>query len=97
MGWRLVPMFGLAVSRSAAFNRRRSTPQPIAPSIEFSVESSVELPLDSSAAITSSGLLGGKYLALVPGAEDLMLENGDEVTLTQSSVNLGGPYRATDL
>ncbi|MCB1970379.1 MAG: outer membrane lipid asymmetry maintenance protein MlaD [Geminicoccaceae bacterium] len=56
--------------------------------VSFSVESSIELPIDSSAAITSSGLLGGKYLALVPGAEDIMLKDGEEVTLTQNSVNL---------
>jgi phospholipid/cholesterol/gamma-HCH transport system substrate-binding protein len=32
--------------------------------------------------------LGGKYLALVPGGDVEMLEAGDEVTLTQSAVNL---------
>jgi phospholipid/cholesterol/gamma-HCH transport system substrate-binding protein len=50
--------------------------------------SSVQLPTDSSAAVVSSGLLGGKYLALVPGADDAMLKEGSELTLTQSSVNL---------
>ncbi|MEZ5846101.1 MAG: outer membrane lipid asymmetry maintenance protein MlaD [Geminicoccaceae bacterium] len=56
--------------------------------VTFSVDSAVELPLDSSAAITSASLLGGKYLALVPGAEDIMLGDGEELTLTQSAVNL---------
>ena len=56
--------------------------------VRFSVASDVELPEDSSAAIVSSGLLGGKYLSLVPGAEDFMLADGDEILLTQSSVNL---------
>ena len=56
--------------------------------IEFSVSSDIELPSDSSAAIVSTGLLGGKYLALVPGAEDIMLADGEEVAFTQSSVNL---------
>lgn len=63
-------------------------PQTYRAQVRFSVDSGVELPEDSSAAIVSSGLLGGKYLSLVPGAEDLMLADGDEVTLTQSSVNL---------
>ena len=36
----------------------------------------------------SNGLLGGKYLALVPGGDIEMLEPGGEVTLTQSAVNL---------
>jgi len=56
--------------------------------VEFSVASDIELPTDSSAAIVSTGLLGGKYLALVPGAEDIMLADGEEVAFTQSSVNL---------
>ena len=48
----------------------------------------VELPVDSSAAVVSNGLLGGKYLALVPGGDVEMLEPGDEVRLTQSAINL---------
>ena len=48
----------------------------------------VELPADSSAAVASDGLLGGKYLALVPGGDVEMLAPGDEVTLTQSAINL---------
>jgi phospholipid/cholesterol/gamma-HCH transport system substrate-binding protein len=54
----------------------------------FSVRQGIELPADSSAAVVSSGLLGGKYLALVPGGDDRALKDGDEITLTQSSVNL---------
>ena len=56
--------------------------------VEFSVSNTIELPSDTSAAIVSTGLLGGKYLALVPGAEDIMLADGEEVAFTQSSVNL---------
>ena len=44
--------------------------------------------LDTSAAIMSDGLLGGKYLSLEPGGDIDMLEAGDEVTLTQSSIRL---------
>ncbi len=56
--------------------------------VRFTVQDDVELPLDSSAAIMSDGLLGGKYLSLEPGGDIDMLESGDEVTLTQSSVRL---------
>ena len=56
--------------------------------ITFSVRDGVELPADSSAAIVSSGLLGGKYLSLVPGGDEKILKDGQEITLTQSSVNL---------
>ena len=56
--------------------------------VTFSVRNGVELPADSSAAIVSSGLLGGKYLSIVPGGDDRLLKDGEEITLTQSSVNL---------
>ncbi|MGI9509583.1 MAG: outer membrane lipid asymmetry maintenance protein MlaD [Geminicoccaceae bacterium] len=56
--------------------------------VQFTVQDNVELPLDSSAAIMSDGLLGGKYLSIEPGGDIDMLESGDEVTLTQSSVRL---------
>ena len=56
--------------------------------IVFSVRNGIELPADSSAAIVSSGLLGGKYLSVVPGGDDRVLADGGEIKLTQSSVNL---------
>jgi phospholipid/cholesterol/gamma-HCH transport system substrate-binding protein len=56
--------------------------------VRFTVQSNVELPLDTSAAIMSDGLLGGKYLSLEPGGDIDMLESGDEISLTQSSVRL---------
>jgi phospholipid/cholesterol/gamma-HCH transport system substrate-binding protein len=56
--------------------------------VRFGLREDVRLPADTSAAVVSNGLLGGKYLALVPGGDIEMLEPGDEVTLTQSAVNL---------
>lgn len=63
-------------------------PQTYRAEVTFSVRNGIELPSDSSAAIVSSGLLGGKYLSLVPGGDDRQLQDGGEITLTQSSVNL---------
>ena len=45
-------------------------------------------PLDSSAAIYTSGLLGEKYVGLEPGAEEEFLRPGDSIELTQSSIVL---------
>ncbi len=56
--------------------------------VTFSVQDNVKLPDDSSAAIVSSSLLGGKYLQLSPGADEKMLKPGGEITLTQSSINI---------
>jgi phospholipid/cholesterol/gamma-HCH transport system substrate-binding protein len=63
-------------------------PQTYRAQVTFSVRNGIELPSDSSAAVVSSGLLGGKYLSLVPGGDDRLLKDGDEITLTQSAVNL---------
>ncbi len=53
----------------------------------FSVDQKVKLPTDSSASISSSGLLGEKFLELSPGADEEFLQEGGEVAYTQSSVN----------
>jgi phospholipid/cholesterol/gamma-HCH transport system substrate-binding protein len=55
--------------------------------VRFTMREDVELPAETSAAVVSDGLLGGKYLALVPGGDIEMLEPGDEVALTQSAIN----------
>jgi phospholipid/cholesterol/gamma-HCH transport system substrate-binding protein len=67
---------------------QRLDPQTYRAEVTFSVRDGIELPSDSSAAIVSSGLLGGKYLSVVPGGDVELLESGDEITLTQSSINL---------
>jgi phospholipid/cholesterol/gamma-HCH transport system substrate-binding protein len=56
--------------------------------VEMSINQQVKLPKDSSAQIVSDGLLGSKYVAIIPGAEDAMLAANEEITFTQSSVNL---------
>lgn len=63
-------------------------PQTFRAEVRFTLRDDVELPLDSSAAVVSNGLLGGKYLAVVPGGDLEVLEPGDELTLTQSAINL---------
>lgn len=63
-------------------------PQTYRAQVRFSVREGIELPADSAAAIVSASLLGGRYLSLVPGGDDRMLRDGDEITLTQSSINI---------
>lgn len=52
------------------------------------IGSDVKLPVDSSAAIQSSGLLGDKFIALQPGGDEVNLKEGDTVEFTQPSVSL---------
>lgn len=52
------------------------------------VREGVKLPKDSSAAIQSAGLLGDKFIAIEPGAEEAAMKEGDKIELTQSSVSI---------
>jgi phospholipid/cholesterol/gamma-HCH transport system substrate-binding protein len=47
-----------------------------------------DLPADTSAAILTSGLLGESYVGLQPGGDPEPLKAGDQIFLTQSSVDL---------
>ena len=56
--------------------------------VDFSVQQAIRMPRDSSAQVTSDGLLGGKFLSLVPGGDEKMLPDGGDVTITQSAASL---------
>lgn len=58
--------------------------------VTLAVSKDVKLPLDSSAAITSEGLLGGSFIALIPGGDPEQLAPGDEITDTQGATDLMG-------
>ncbi len=57
--------------------------------VTFMVDKKVKVPDNSLAKITSASLLGNSYIAIDPGGSDLMLEPGEEVAQTQSSVSVG--------
>lgn len=58
--------------------------------LQLRVGSDVRFPTDSSAAITSEGILGGSYISLSPGGDTTMLKPGDEITETQGAQDLMG-------
>lgn len=58
--------------------------------LDLSIDPKVRLPIDSSAAITSEGLLGGNYISLTPGGETETLKAGEEITDTQGATDLMG-------
>ena len=63
-------------------------PQSYLAVVTFSVKNDIKLPLDSSAQISSDGLLGDQYLSLQPGADEKMLDDGGEIIHTQGSVDI---------
>lgn len=56
--------------------------------VAFTVEKALQVPKDSSAQVTSDGLLGGRFLSLVPGGDDTMLPRDGTVSITQSALSL---------
>lgn len=56
--------------------------------VVMSVQAGLKLPRDSSAEISSDGLVGGKSLSIVPGGDDKVLGDGGEFTITQSAASL---------
>ena len=59
--------------------------------VVMAIQDDVELPEDTFAKISMDGLLGGSYVALVPGGSPILLAPGDEMEEPgQSSVDLMG-------
>ena len=54
----------------------------------MSLDPKIKLPKDSSAQIVTDGLLGGKFMAIVPGGDPEIIEPGGEITFTQSPIIL---------
>lgn len=52
------------------------------------VDPRLKLPVDTAAAIRTSGVLGDKFLALEPGAEEEVLKPGEEIDRTESALSL---------
>jgi phospholipid/cholesterol/gamma-HCH transport system substrate-binding protein len=55
--------------------------------VVLSVRNGIDLPTDTVAEVVSESLMGGKYIALVPGGDEKFLKPGEEIIYTQSSVS----------
>ena len=69
---------------------QKLNPQTYFAVVTMSLRPDIELPADTSAKITSEGLLGSNYVSLTPGGSEEMLTNGEEILFTQGSVDLIG-------
>ncbi len=56
--------------------------------VKLSIDPRVKLPTDTVAEIVSDGLLGSRSMALVPGAEEKMIQPGGETQFTEPPLNL---------
>jgi len=56
--------------------------------VTMQVQNSVPIPVDSTAAIKTSGLIGDKYISIIPGGDDVVLKDNDILMDTQAAVDI---------
>lgn len=52
------------------------------------INSDVSIPVDSTITVSTSGIIGGKYLKVQIGGSDEFMKNNDEFEFTQSTMDL---------
>ncbi len=52
------------------------------------IKNEIQVPTDTTAAVTTDGIMGNKFVSLVIGFSNQMFKNGEEIESTRSSVNL---------
>jgi phospholipid/cholesterol/gamma-HCH transport system substrate-binding protein len=55
--------------------------------VTMAVDSNLKLSDDTSAKISSEGLLGAPFIALDPGGSDTLIDDGGEIQITQGAVD----------
>jgi phospholipid/cholesterol/gamma-HCH transport system substrate-binding protein len=56
--------------------------------VTMDLDPGLELPVDTRAAVRTSGVLGDQFIALEPGGEEEMLAAGDEIVFTDPALSL---------
>ncbi|GFT88597.1 mlaD domain-containing protein [Nephila pilipes] len=58
--------------------------------IDMCISKDIKLPIDSSALITSSGVVGSKFVNISPGSDIKLILHGGKIEYTQAEANMGG-------
>ncbi len=56
--------------------------------IKMKIKKDIKIPIDSNIKISTSGIIGGKYLKVVVGGDKELLENNDGFEFTESTMDL---------
>lgn len=67
---------------------QRLDPKTFFARVVMSIDSSIELPLDTSARIVPEGLLGGNFVELEPGGDTENIKPGGKLEYTQGAINV---------
>lgn len=80
-----VKVAGITVGRVAGMQLDKSTFQVV---MDLTIQSDLKLPTDTKASITTDGLLGGKYVKLLPGQAKEQLAAGGKIADTKDALVL---------
>lgn len=80
-----VKISGIKVGKVTSFELDPSSFRAV---LNLSLRNDILLPSDTSAEIIGNGLLGEKYVALVPGADEEKIPTNGQIEFTQSSISL---------
>lgn len=81
-----VTLSGVTVGRVTEISYDKESFQA---TVKMKIDANIDyLPEDTQASIYTAGLLGEQYISLEPGAEDIVLEQGSVISLTQSAIVL---------
>jgi phospholipid/cholesterol/gamma-HCH transport system substrate-binding protein len=56
--------------------------------VTFNLDPALQLPIDTTASIVTSGVLGDRYVSLQPGGDDQLLKPGERIEFVESAVIL---------
>ena len=74
---------GVAVGKVKSITLDREEYESI---VVLNINSGIQLTDDTIASIRTSGIIGDRFVKLTPGGSEIMLEDGDEITETESSI-----------
>jgi phospholipid/cholesterol/gamma-HCH transport system substrate-binding protein len=80
-----VEIAGVSVGKVDAISLE---PERLVARVRLKIDRRVQLHDDVIASVKTAGLIGDKYIKLTPGGAGTMLEPGDEITETESAVDL---------
>ncbi|KJH39709.1 hypothetical protein DICVIV_14406, partial [Dictyocaulus viviparus] len=58
--------------------------------IDMCISKDIKLPIDSSALITSSGVIGSEFVSISSGSGTKLISKGGKIEYTQAEANVGG-------
>jgi phospholipid/cholesterol/gamma-HCH transport system substrate-binding protein len=68
-------------------------PESLRARVTLDLDPRFELSADTSAAVSTEGLLGNKFVSLDPGGEDDLLRHGEQIGFTEDAISIESTIR----